>query len=168
MFCYTDGHINIFLDQAHANSTDSIVLRKSLAMVFNRNLTLLALTFMVIACTDSADKVVGKENPVQSIRISEIDVSEDYTSTSFKLTNTAEATYYSTVIVIAEFRKDGQKVGSERLVIYPVPLFGPDSAYVYEQPLFPARDTDEVHLFVERASFYPERELKAVLESLEM
>lgn len=168
MFCYTESHINIFLDLTHANSMIPDVLRKRLTIVFNRNLTLLALTFMVIACTESTDKVVGKENPVHTIRISEMDVSEDFTSTSFKLTNKAKATYYSTVIVIAEFRSGGQKVGSERMVIYPVPLFGPESTYVYEQPIFPAKGTDDVQLFVDRASFYPERELKALLQSQEM
>lgn len=133
-------------------------------MVYYRNLALLALTFMVNACTDSADQEVGLENPLQSISIVEIDISDDFTSTSFKLSNKAKSTYFSAVIVIAEYRRNGQKIGSERLVVYP-PLFGPGKQFVHEQPLYPASDTDELHLYVERASYYPEKELKSILEN---
>ena len=119
---------------------------------------------MANACTESADKVIGNENPVQSILISEIGVNDDFTSTSFKLTNRAKDSYYSGVVVIAEFRREGRKIGSERMVVYP-PLFGPGKQFVHEQPLYPASGTDELHLYVERASFYPEKELKSILEN---
>ncbi|MDW3196107.1 MAG: hypothetical protein R8G66_27290 [Cytophagales bacterium] len=133
-------------------------------MVLFRNLALLALTFWVYACTESTDQVMGNENPVQSILISEIDVNDDFTSTSFKLSNKAKSTYYTGVVVIAEFRREGRKIGSELMVVYP-PLFGPGKHFVHEQSLYPASETDELHLYVERASFYPEHELKSILEN---
>ncbi len=118
---------------------------------------------MVIACTDPETQVSGKENPVRSITLSQIDVNDDFTSTSFSLTNQSERTFYSAVVVIAEFRQEDIKIGSERLVVYPLPWFGPDSSYVHEQPLFPASGTDEIRFYVEGGSFYPDKELKVLL-----
>lgn len=134
-------------------------------MVFFKDVRFLIFALMLVACVDQVEQVVGKENAAGTVSILEIDVSGDFTSTSFGLTNQSENTYYSTIIVIAEYLNKGRKIGSERLVIYPVPLFGPDSTYVYEQPLNPVSNTDEVSFYVERASFYPENELKALLEN---
>lgn len=139
----------------------------NVVMVFNRILTLLALTFMAHACAAPVDQVVRTENPLQSLSIAEVDVSDDFTSTRFKLSNKAKSTYYSAVIVIAEYRKNGKKIGSERMVIYP-PLFGPGKHFVHEQPLYPAAGSDEIHLYVERASFYPPKELNSILKSEDM
>ena len=134
-------------------------------MVFFRYLTWLGLTLLFMSCTDQESHISGKENPIHSIALSEIDVNEDFTSTSFRVTNQSERTYYSSIVVIAEYRKVGTKIGSERLVIYPFPWFGPDSSYVHEQPLHSAPGTDEIHFYVERGSFYPDQELKELLEN---
>lgn len=138
---------------------------RKVAMVFFRYSIRLGLALMIISCADNEANRDGKEDPLNSIILSEIDVSDDFTSTSFKLANQAESTWYTNIVVIAEYRKARTKIGSERMVVYPIPFFGPDSSYVHEQPLHPASETDEVHFYVERASFYPEKELKAILEN---
>lgn len=134
-------------------------------MVFFKEVTFLILGLMLVACADQGEQPGGKENAADTILISEIDVSGDFTSASFRLTNQSENTYYSTVVVRAEYLNKGKEVGSERLKVYPIPLFGPDSTCVYEQPLTPVSSTDEVSFYIERVSFYPENELKALLEN---
>lgn len=90
---------------------DSERFEEKVTMMFFRSLMLLGVALYGIACTDQEASTGGTEDPLKAITISEVDVNNDFTSTSFKLTNQAESTWYSSIIVLAEFREAGAKIG---------------------------------------------------------
>ncbi len=121
------------------------------------------LLFLVFTCSNSENQVkLETENPENFIHVNFHETNSDFSTIEFTISNDAEISYYSTVVTIVEFRDDEKKIGSERIVLFPQPPFGPGSTYVHKSKLHSAPGTKEILVHIDRATIYPEKELKAL------